>query len=136
MVNSAFTINTTKTIYNNINISLGVLNGFLDEKNNYKIKGTSIGFSASPYSKLLLASQYNILYEKDTFLATKFNGAMKTNSSRTDSLNFNAKLDFMDDYSLIAQYTAGITKVNTAESSLVYSVSDLNSDGYSITLLF
>ena len=134
MINDAFSMNISKKIYNT-NVSLGFLQGNLNKNNDQNIKGTSIGFSISPFSKLFLASQYNIFYEKDTFLASKFSGAMNTNSSMTKNLNFNAKLNLIDQYNLIANYTTGKTLVNTSENSLIYSLSDITSDSYSIALL-
>ena len=110
------------------------MKGNLNKDNNQNINGVSIGFITSPFSKLSLGSQLDVFEEKNTFLAAKLNGAMQPDSSMTNSLNFKSKLNVANNTNFIANYTSNITSVKTSENSLIYSFSDIKSNGYSIAL--
>lgn len=134
-INNAYSMNIQEALSSDMNITFGALNGFMGEGNRYGVKGASLALSGSPYQGVELSSQYNMVHEEETFLGTKFNGAFETGSSETDSVDLTVMLDLLEDYSLVTQYAAGITKVDVLGDSLVDSVSKIKSDGYMVSLL-
>ena len=115
--------------------SLGVVSGYTDNENKHSITGVNFSAMSQVNSDLSLTAQVSHLNEKDTFLSNSFNGAFKTGSANTKSVNLIANGKLGNSLNIIGQYSKGKTSVNTITDSVVSKLSDINTEGYSVSLV-
>ena len=131
--NDTLIINIAKN--GDIATSLGVIYGYTDADKKHPINGINFSTMSDLNDDLSLTAQVSYLSEKDTFLSNSFNGAYKTGTASTNLINLTAKSSIGNNLNLITQYSKGRTSINTVANSIVSSLSDIDTEGYSISLV-
>jgi len=84
---------------------------------------------------LMVQAQLSQLEENGTFLSNYFSGAYKTGLAQTNTFNLIAKAELTNNLNFIAEYNKGNTDVTNLDDSVVSNMSDLDSEGYSLSLI-
>jgi hypothetical protein len=128
------------TVFNIINpgeltTSLGVVSGYVDLSNQHPISGVNLSILTEPVQGLSLQAQLSQLMEKETFLSNYFSGAYQTGVAKTNALNIIATSKLTDSLDFVAQLSRGETRVHSLNDSVVSNISDISSEGYSLSLI-
>lgn len=115
--------------------SLGVVSGYTDVSNTHGVNGINISALTSPINFLSLTAQISHLKEDETFLSSYFSGAYQTGVAKTKAINLIATSKINKNFSLITQLSKATTQVATLKDSVVSNFSNIESSGYSLSLL-
>ncbi|SFV78117.1 Protease precursor [hydrothermal vent metagenome] len=132
-VNNASIVNVTRD--GDIITSIGVIYGYTDFNNEHPINGMNFSTMSELNDDLSLIVQVSRLNERDTFLSNSFSGAFKTGAASTNLINLIVKNKVSDNLNLITQYSKGRTSVDTINDSVVSNLSDIETEGYSASLV-
>ncbi|WXT99312.1 MAG: hypothetical protein Ctma_0035 [Catillopecten margaritatus gill symbiont] len=127
----AFNISST----GDLKASLGVVSGHTDVSNTHGVSGINTSILANPIKDLSLTVQISHLKEDETFLSSYFSGAYQTGVAKTKAINLIATSKINNHFSLITQLSKATTQVATLQDSVVSDFSNIESSGYSLSLL-